>query len=150
MTPLFLAAMVVAALILMFPRNWRRKLMSFGVAFDLIGSALIVGTYASTGAASGLTVAILAALMLTITIRVLRSIDGYEVIYVNNERRLSVVVAALLSQSVAWIRSGVSALFRGGQVIAPAPLNIEWREQKDAPISESIRGWFTNLKEVKL
>lgn len=128
---LLLPAMVVAALLMMFPRVWRRKLMGQGVAFDILGSGFIVSTYAATGAAGGLTIAVAAALLLTLTIRLLRCFDGYEIYEIDGERRLAVVIAALATQGVRWVRSLIAALWKGGVVEAPPPLNGRWVEQKD-------------------
>lgn len=128
---LLLPAMVVAALLIMFPADWRRKIIGYGVAFDVLGSGLIVSTYAATGAASGLTVAVAAALLLTLTIRVLRAFDGYEIYSIDGETRAAVVAAALITQGVRWTRSIAKSLWNGGVVTAPEPLGGEWVSMKD-------------------
>lgn len=132
---LFMAAASVAALLIVVPTDWLRKVLGYIVVGDVLGSWYLVATYASTGTVSGLQVAVFGALFLTITLRVMRRVMGYRRYEIDGDSRLSVLAAASLTQAVAWTRAVFFAAFRGGKINPPTPLGGRWVYHAPHPLS---------------
>jgi hypothetical protein len=123
---LFMAAASVAALIIVVPTEWLRKVLGYVVIGDILGSWYLVATYASTGTVSGLQVAVFGALILTITLRAMRRVVGYSRYEIDGDSRLAALAAASLTQAIAWARAVFFAAFRGGKINPPTPLGGQW------------------------
>lgn len=121
------AVMIVAALILMVPKNWVRKFAGYQFATDVVMSAYIVSTYATAGAVSGLATAVMAALFLSITLRTIKYLFGFERYEIDGVDSIPELIARLLTQAAAYIRGFVLSIFRKGKVERPEPLGGEWK-----------------------
>ncbi len=119
-------AIIIAFLLLVPSMTWLRRIMGYMLLTDISVSAYIISVYATTGAVSGLTIAIFAALGVSLSLRGLRAIFGYEKLSINGNESLRLVAADLLTQGVSWGRAIVAASWRGGRVDAPEPLQVTW------------------------
>jgi len=129
---LLMSVAVVATLVVMVPRHWRRRVFGYVNAFDFIAGGYIVGTFATTATVSGLIVAVWSCLGLAITLRGGRALMGSEKLAVNGDSSLRTVFIAVTGQGLAWTRAIVRAAFNGGTVVAPAPLAWSWIEDRSA------------------
>lgn len=126
-------AIIVAFLLLVPSMSWLRRVLGYMFVADVASSAYCISTFAATSAVSGIAIAVFAALGISLTLRVIRSLIGSERLAVNGDQSIRVVAAEMLSQGTSWCRAVFMALFRGGRVDAPAPLNIEW-VKAEAPV----------------
>lgn len=122
------AAIVVAYGLLIPSVRWLRRVLAYPQLADIISAGYVVSTYAAAGAAGGLTIAVFAALAISLTLRFLRLTIGYDQIAIDGDTSLATIAAAFLTQAVRWVRSLVYALFRGGRIDAPPALGISWVE----------------------
>lgn len=122
--------------------------MGYGPMFDLLGTGLIITTYVSTATFGGLGVAIIAALILSVVIKVLRHTEGYDVYELNSSTDMYPIIAALATQSVLWIKAYSKGLV-SGQVDAPTPLNGTWIHAVDAPLSSVISQMWRRFRAIK-
>jgi len=137
---LLILAIIAAVLLLVPDTKWLRRAMGYQTLVDIVMSSYMVSTYAATGAVSGLTIAVLAALGFSLTLRGIRWLIGYEKLAVNGVESARLLASELLTQSAHWVRAFALALFRKGRVEAPAPLNVEW-VYHEAPIA----GWMRKV-----
>jgi Na+-transporting NADH:ubiquinone oxidoreductase subunit NqrE len=103
---LLMSVAVVATLVVMVPRHWRRRVFGYVNAFDCLG--------------------------LAITLRGGRALMGSEKLAVNGDSSLRTVFIAVTGQGLAWTRAIVRAAFNGGTVVAPEPLAWSWIEDRSA------------------
>jgi len=127
---------------IMFPTELRRKLMGYGVTFDVIASTILVSTFAATGTSTGLAIAIVGSLAISLGIRVLKVHEGYEIAEINGERRLSKNFKLLVKQGSLWTKAVVRATYTGVEVTPPEPLNVNWIVQFDEKPA-SLWGYIT-------
>lgn len=117
------------------------------VAADIVCSMYVVTTFASTGAVQGLTIAIYAALGLSLSLRALKAVLGYEVLearevmehetgfrYSAWQQSLRLVAAELLTQAAAWIYSFLKGAITRTRVTPPEELGVRWHRHP---------GWLT-------
>jgi len=123
-----IAACIVGALIIMVPKKHWRRLTGYVMALDFAASSYAIWIGAGTGTVTGLTAGFVAAIGISVLLRLLRARYGAERLALNGETRVSAVVAGLFSQAAAWSRSIFTAFVRGTKVVAPAPLAWSWIE----------------------
>lgn len=126
MTEIALASAVVLALLIMLPRAFRKRLLGYMLAADVMGSWYIVSTYATTGAVSGLTIAVFAALILTLALRFIKVSGGSEKLALNGDTSISALFAGLITQAIAWAKAVWRAMRNNEPVQAPDPLEWSW------------------------
>lgn len=119
-------AIILAFLLLIPSWGWVRKMLGYLQLADVAAAGYTLHLTAATGTVGGLILGIWAALGISLTLRALKMLIGYEKLAVNGEESIRLVAAELLTQGVRWVRALVAALFKGGRVVAPDPLNVEW------------------------
>jgi hypothetical protein len=135
---ILVAAIIVAFLILIPSQRWLKRILGYMVLADISASAYVVSTYAATGTVSGLTIAILGAVGISLTLRGLRWFIGDARLGVGGVESLRLAAAEILTQGARWVRAFVLAVFRGGVVTAPPKLEVEWIEH-EAPLVSWLR-----------
>jgi hypothetical protein len=137
-----LGVLAALAFFIMFPAGIRRKLMGYGVAFDILASTVLVATYATTSTTSGLAIAVVGAVVISLGVKNLKVFEGYEIAEIDGERRLSKNLLRLVKQGSLWTKAVVRAAYTGVEVTPPEPLNIRWIVQFDEKPA-SIWGYIT-------
>jgi hypothetical protein len=128
------AVCMVLALYIMIPKSVWRYLAGYVFIWDLLASAYVINMGIATGTVTGLAAGFIAALFITIILRVMRYTAGSVRLALEGDTTFRVIVAGLFTQAIAWIRAIVMALFKGGRIEAPKPLSWTWVEH-DAPHS---------------
>ena len=126
-TMLLGAAAIVSATFLLIPsRLVASRMAGYQVATDIAMSGYVVSTYASTGAAGGLTMAVIAAVGISLALRLIGRVWGRQRYQYKGSTGLAAGLAALITQGALWVRAFFGALFRGKPVSAPPPLGGRW------------------------
>jgi hypothetical protein len=128
-----MAIMTVITVVIMIPRHHRAKVWGYVNLFDAVSTFYVMSHFAATGSVTGLIVGIAAILGLTFTLRVGRAFFRSEKLSIDGSSTISDVVAGGFTQSVKWVRGITSAIFNGGYVNKPQPLNWAWTTDLEKP-----------------
>jgi hypothetical protein len=134
-----MGSLVVFAIYITLPRSVRRKLAGYTVISDIVVSSAFIQIYATTGAVSGLEIAILASIIFSVSIRLIKWVEGYERYEINGSDSLYSIFVELSSFALQWIRGAFMALFTG-RFYPPPPLNGQWVEYK--PSTDWLNDFF--------
>ena len=121
------AAAITAAVFVMAPsRAALSRIAGYQTVADIGASAYVVSTYASTGSVTGMTMAVVAALGISLVIRAVGKLFGRQRYQYKGSTGLAAGLAAATTQGVRWLRSWFFALWKGGEVTPPPPLEGRW------------------------
>lgn len=126
METLLMAIMTVATCIIMIPRIYRPRVWGNVNIFDAVSTFYVMSHFAATGSYAGLIVGVAVALGLTITLRIGRAFFRSEKLSLDGDTSISAVFAGVFTQGAKWARGITAALFNGGHVRKPVPLNWKW------------------------
>jgi hypothetical protein len=135
---------VVAALVFMIPDHWFRRMTGYVVVVDFLASGYIFTSFMGVAAVSAAEIGVFAALGISVTLRVMRSIIGAERVSINDTTETREVIALLFSQGVAWCKAFGRSITTG-TVIPPEPLDISWVEvQAGAGFKGTLKSVFSS------
>lgn len=137
---LILSLASVVAILVMIPDQYLTKVLGYVAFIDVVMSMYVVSTATASATATGLVLAVFTALGLSLTLRGLRKVYGCERMQVNGRTDLGGIIAELSTYGISFLRSWVTALFKGSKVEAPSAPKITWIQHEQGV------GWFNGFR----
>ncbi len=149
-TLIMVFCIIIASLLLIPNIRWLRRILGYMFAADVSISAYVVSTYAATGTVSGLAIAIMAAVGISLTLRGIRFFSGCERYTVNGSDNVRTIAKAVMMQGKAWfVYNTKSVFFKDTE--KPETLNGEWVKHEPVAVTWMKAGaeYLTSLFETK-